>query len=71
MLNFLRQRRFPVWAALSFIFLSACSSYTRNTRAGLDAFANRDFATAEAVYAKADEEGVDQLVYLFDRATVR
>lgn len=66
-----RQRRFPLWAALPCFFFLSCSSYTRNTRAGLDAFANRDFAAAEAVYAKADEEGVDQLVYLFDRGIVR
>jgi len=68
------RRRLYVKAALvSFlgIGLSSCASYTRSTKAGLDAFSNRDFASAEKVYEKADEEGVDQLVYLFDRATVR
>jgi len=68
------RRRFPLRAALVLFLgagLSSCAGYTRSTKAGLDAFAHRDFESAEKVYAKADEEGVDQLVYLFDRGTVR
>lgn len=65
----INQRRFSL--ALVFFLLSSCASYTSATKAGLDAFSHRDFAAAEKVYEKADEDGVDQLVYLFDRATVR
>jgi hypothetical protein len=64
------QRRLLSAAALVF-FLSGCASYTSATRKGLDEFAHRDFAEADKAYEKADKEGVDQLVYLFDRATVR
>lgn len=53
------------------LFFSSCASYTKSTRAGIDAFSHRDFGGAEKVYSKADEDGVDQLVYLFDRATIR
>ncbi|HEY8278859.1 MAG TPA: hypothetical protein VIH99_04505 [Bdellovibrionota bacterium] len=65
------QRRFSVPAALVCFFLQGCASYTSATRAGLDAFEHRDYAAADEIYKKADEDGVDQLVYLFDRATVR
>jgi len=38
----------------------------------MDAFERRDFSSAEAVYnAGADEDSKDQLVYLFDRGTIR
>ncbi|MGZ3713317.1 MAG: hypothetical protein ACXVBE_16250 [Bdellovibrionota bacterium] len=54
------------------VFLSGCASYTSATKSGLDAFERRDFSAAENVYHDgADKEGVDQLVYLFDRGTVR
>ena len=64
------QRRLLLTAALVFFFPS-CASYTSATRQGLDQFGRRDFTEAEKAYAKADEDGVDQLVYLFDRAIVR
>lgn len=51
--------------------LTGCASYTSATRGGLEAFERRDFAGAESVYKGAEEEGVDQLIYLFDRGTVR
>ncbi len=53
------------------LLFSSCSGYTRATRAGLEAFERRDFQAAEEVYADADEDGIDQLVYLLDRGTVR
>lgn len=54
------------------LLLPGCASYTSATRAGLDAFERREFSAAELVYDKgADEESVNQLVYLFDRGTVR
>ncbi|MGE3260187.1 MAG: hypothetical protein AB7K68_00260 [Bacteriovoracia bacterium] len=54
------------------VVLSGCASYTSNTRGGLEAFERRDFTKAEDVYHEgAEKEGVDQLVYLFDRGTVR
>lgn len=65
------RRRLIFVPALCFFFLSSCAGYTRATRAGLEAFERRDFDAAEKVYEKADEEGIDQLVYLFDRGTVR
>jgi len=38
----------------------------------MDAFERRDFSSAEAVYnAGAEEDSKDQLVYLFDRGTIR
>lgn len=67
---FSHQRWQPTALVLLF-FLSSCASYTSATKKGLAAFEHRDFAAAEEVYAKADEEGVDQLVYLFDRGVVR
>ncbi len=68
------RRRLSYKAALVLFLgaaLSSCAGYTRSTKAGFDAFTQRDFDSAEKVYEKADEDGVDQLVYLFDRATVR
>ncbi len=54
------------------LLLPACASYTSATKQGLDAFQSRDFAAAEAVYQQgAEQDGKDQLVYLFDRGTVR
>lgn len=57
--------------AVGVLYLSSCASYTSATRKGFEEFSRRDYADAEKEYAKADEEGVDQLVYLFDRATLR
>lgn len=52
--------------------LASCAGYTRATKAGMEAFERRDFSSAEDVYGpKAEEDGKDQLVYLFDRGTVR
>ena len=65
------RRRLLLLPALCFFLLSSCAGYTRATRAGLDAFERRDFEAAEKVYEKADEDGIDQRVYLFDRGTVR
>ena len=57
---------------LGLLLLPACASYSSATRSGLEAFERRDFTQADAVYSPgAQEEGVDQLVYLFDRGTVR
>jgi hypothetical protein len=56
---------------LSLGLLPGCASYTSATRGGLEAFGHRDFQAADEAYKRADEEGVDQLVYLFDRAVVR
>lgn len=54
------------------LLLSSCASYTKATKQGLEAFQNRDFAAAESIYNQgADQDGIDQLVYLFDRGTVR
>jgi hypothetical protein len=54
------------------VFLSGCASYTSATKGGLQAFEHRDFLAAENVYHDgAEKDGVDQLVYLFDRGTVR
>jgi hypothetical protein len=64
------QRRLLTAAALV-LFLPACASYTSATKKGLEDFSRRDFAAADEQYKKADEDGVDQLVYLFDRGTVR
>lgn len=66
-----RKRRLIFLPALCLFLLSSCAGYTRSTRAGLDAFERRDFEAADKVYEKADEDGIDQLVYLFDRGTVR
>lgn len=66
----LNQRRLLLAAALVFI-LPGCAGYTSSTRKGLADFSHRDFTAADEQYKKADEEGVDQLVYLFDRGTVR
>lgn len=58
--------------ALGLVFLPACASYKHQTQIGLEAFESRDFGSAETKYTPgADEDGVDQLIYLFDRATVR
>ena len=65
------QRLFTLPAALVFFSFAGCASYTSATKAGIEAFERRDFAAADEVYRKADEDGVDQLVYLFDRAVVR
>ncbi|MCO5144025.1 MAG: hypothetical protein M9962_13125, partial [Oligoflexia bacterium] len=55
----------------SLFFLCSCASYTSATRKGFEAFERRDFDTAIGTYDEgAEKEGVDQLVYLFDRATV-
>jgi hypothetical protein len=69
------QRRLLRAAALA-AFLSGvlgafqgCASYTSATKKGLDDFDRRDFTDADKEYAKADQDGVDQLVYLFDRRT--
>jgi len=70
-MRFTDHGRRAVLAAALVSFLPACASYTSATRKGLDEFSHRDFAAADEQYKKADEEGVDQLVYLFDRATVR
>jgi hypothetical protein len=58
---------------IGFAFLAtSCAGYTRATKAGLDAFQNRDFTAAEAVYTPgAETDSKDQLVYVFDRGTVR
>lgn len=59
-------------ALLALLLLPACAGYTRSTRSGMDAFERRDFSSAESVYAPgAEEDSKDQLVYLFDRGTVR
>jgi hypothetical protein len=59
-------------ALLALLLLPACAGYTRSTRSGLEAFERRDFSSAEAVYsAGAEEDSKDQLVYLFDRGTIR
>lgn len=65
----IRSARIPLLLALLF---SSCASYSRATKQGLDAFEHRDFSYAESIYDKgAETDGVDQLVYLFDRGTVR
>lgn len=58
-------------AAIALLFCS-CASYTSATKKGMEAFAHRDFPSAESVYSPgADADGKDQLVYLFDRGLVR
>jgi hypothetical protein len=62
----------PFALLLFFLLLPSCASYTSATKQGFEAFERRDFGSAEAVYDKgAGEDGKDQLVYLFDRGTVR
>lgn len=57
---------------LALFSLSSCASYTSSTRQGFDAYQHRDFDSAERAYtAGAEKDGVDQLVYVFDRGTVR
>jgi len=57
---------------LGAFFLVGCGAYSRATRAGMEAFERRDFVAAEEVYSpKAEEDSKDQLVYVFDRGTVR
>jgi uncharacterized protein len=58
---------------LSVAFLAtSCAGYTRATKAGFDAYSNRDFTAAETVYTPgAEQDSKDQLVYVFDRGTVR
>lgn len=54
------------------VLLNACASYKHATQPGLEAFSHRDFATADQRYTPgADVDSVDQLIYLFDRGTVR
>lgn len=53
------------------LLFSSCASYTSATKKGLDAFEHRRFAEADLEYCGADQEGKDQLIYLFDRGTVR
>lgn len=54
------------------LIFSSCSTYTVKTEAALSAFERRDYETAEKVYSEgADESGIDQLLYLFDRGIVR
>jgi uncharacterized protein len=58
--------------ALALGFFSSCASYTSATRKALSAFEVGDFTTAESVYSLgAQKEGLDQLVYLFERGVVR
>lgn len=60
------------FGAAALFGLSSCASYTAATKKGMDAFEHRDFQTADSVYTPgAEADGVDQLVYLFDRGTVR
>lgn len=67
----LRQWR-VVFSATLVAALSSCASYTSATKKGMEAFEHRDYQAAEAVYTpSAEAPGKDQLVYLFDRATVR
>jgi hypothetical protein len=62
----------PKILALGLFFLQACASYKHATQPGLDSFSHRDFGSAEQRYTPgADVDSVDQLIYLFDRATVR
>lgn len=57
---------------LGAFFLVGCAGYSRATKQGMEAFERRNFAAAEAVFDPgAKEEGKDQLVYVFDRGTVR
>ncbi len=58
---------------IAFAFLAtSCAGYTKATKAGFQAFQNRDFTQAELTYTPgAEEDSKDQLVYLFDRGTVR
>lgn len=54
------------------LLATSCASYTSATRQGFEAFQHRDWDRAESSYsAGADKDGGDQLVYLFDRGTVR
>jgi hypothetical protein len=68
-----RTRQWRVFASAALaLLLSSCASYTSATRKGMEAFEHRDYQAAETVYSPAAEApGKDQLVYLFDRATVR
>lgn len=53
------------------LLVSSCASYTSKTRSGLEAFERRDFSAASNIFSPgAQEEGKDQLVYLFESATV-
>lgn len=63
--------RLALILGLSFL-LSSCATYSAKTREGLEAFSSRDFSRSESDYSKgAEEDGKDQLVYLFERGTVR
>lgn len=51
--------------------LVGCASYRSTTEKGLAAFQARDYETAAGIYDKgAEEEGINQLLYLLDRATI-
>ena len=64
--------KYPFALLLLFILLPSCASYTSATKQGFEAFEHRDFGSAESVYDKgANEDSKDQLVYVFDRGTVR
>lgn len=57
--------------ALAFLCLASCASYSSKTKQGLEAFERRDYPAAEAIYKEgAEKEGINQLIYLFDRGTI-
>lgn len=59
-------------AALLSAVLVSCSTFKDKTKTALDAFERRDFATAETIYGEScEEEGADQLLYLYERAMAR
>ncbi len=61
-----------LWIIGFALLFTSCAGYNSATRKGFNAFEARDFTTAEAVYSPgADQDSKDQLVYLFDRGTVR